>query len=102
MFFGLDKKSVSLISVATDVWNGFIFINLDPQPKETLREYLGELWDMFAGYGFNELPASFSYSTELESSWAVARDSSASPVLPGPRFLWPRRVQPQYPAVSPR
>jgi phenylpropionate dioxygenase-like ring-hydroxylating dioxygenase large terminal subunit len=75
MFFDLDRKSVSLISVATDVWNGFIFINLDPKPKETLREYLGELWDMFAGYGFSELPPSFSYSTELNSCWGVARDS---------------------------
>lgn len=75
MFFDLDRKSLNLVSVATDVWNGFIFINLDPQPKETLREHIGELWDMFAGYPFSQLPLSMSYMAQLNSCWGVARDS---------------------------
>jgi phenylpropionate dioxygenase-like ring-hydroxylating dioxygenase large terminal subunit len=75
MFFDLDKKSVNLVSVATDVWNGFIFVNLQPEPKETLREHIGDLWHMFDGYPFGELPTSFSYSAQLDSCWGIARDS---------------------------
>jgi phenylpropionate dioxygenase-like ring-hydroxylating dioxygenase large terminal subunit len=75
MFFNLERKSLSLVSVATDVWKGFIFINLDPKPTETLREHIGELWDMFSGYPFDELPLSMSYMAQLNSCWAIARDS---------------------------
>ncbi len=75
MFFSLDKKSVDLVSVATDVWGGFIFINMDPQPKETLREHLGGIVDLFEGYPFDELPMSWSYTAHLNSCWGTARDS---------------------------
>jgi phenylpropionate dioxygenase-like ring-hydroxylating dioxygenase large terminal subunit len=75
MFFDLDKESLNLVSVATDVWNGFIFINLDPEPAITLREHIGPLWNRFDGYPFDQLPMSFSYSSQLDSCWGIARDS---------------------------
>lgn len=75
MFFDLDKKTCDLASVATDVWNGFIFINLDPEPKETLLEHMGGLTELFEGYEFDQLPMSFSYTAQLNACWAAARDS---------------------------
>jgi len=48
-FANLSKDRNGLTPVATDVWQGFIFINLDPHPRETLREYLGEVVDLLEG-----------------------------------------------------
>ena len=42
-FFGLKKEELGMTPVAVDTWEGFIFINVDPEPKETLHEYLGEI-----------------------------------------------------------
>lgn len=44
--FDLDKSSVGLTPVATEVAAGLIFINFDPQPSESLREFLGPLADV--------------------------------------------------------
>ena len=42
-FSGVRKAERGLFPVAADVWRGWIFINLDPQPKESLTEYLAEI-----------------------------------------------------------
>jgi phenylpropionate dioxygenase-like ring-hydroxylating dioxygenase large terminal subunit len=75
MFFDLDKSQIHLAPVATDVWEGFIFVNLDAQPKETLQEYLGELVPLLKGYPFDKLPVCFSYEADLKCNWKVIVDS---------------------------
>ncbi len=75
-FFGLPKESLGLTPVAVDVWEGFIFINVDPTPQETLRDYLGELGAGLAGYPFSELSAtSTSWTTEVKANWKVIKDA---------------------------
>ena len=37
-FFDLKKNALGLTRVAVDVWEGFIFVNVDPDPSETLTE----------------------------------------------------------------
>src|SRR5580658_10017086 len=39
-FFDLDKDAYGLIPVHCDTWAGFVFVNLDPAPTQTLSEYL--------------------------------------------------------------
>ena len=75
MFFDFDKRDYGLSPVATDVWEGFIFINLDPDPPETLHQYLGEVVDLLRGYAFDRLPLSWSYTTEQKCNWRILRDS---------------------------
>jgi phenylpropionate dioxygenase-like ring-hydroxylating dioxygenase large terminal subunit len=75
MFYNLNKKCLSLASVACDVWAGFVFINMDPQPKETLLEHLGPIVEQVAGYPFDELPVAWSYKAHIETAWQNARDS---------------------------
>ncbi|HZP40864.1 MAG TPA: aromatic ring-hydroxylating dioxygenase subunit alpha [Candidatus Binatia bacterium] len=75
MFFDLRKDGLDLTPVALDTWAGFIFVHLDPEPKETLREHLGELPALYAGYPFDALSVSFSYTAELSCGWNVLRDS---------------------------
>ena len=58
-FFDLKKDELGLTPVAVEVWEGFIFINVDPHPPETLQQYLGELGASLHGYPFKtfRLPA---------------------------------------------
>jgi phenylpropionate dioxygenase-like ring-hydroxylating dioxygenase large terminal subunit len=75
-FFDLKKGELGLTSVATAVWEGFIFINLDPQPKETLQEYLGEFGETLKGYPFAEYSATrYVWTTELKANWKILKDA---------------------------
>jgi phenylpropionate dioxygenase-like ring-hydroxylating dioxygenase large terminal subunit len=71
-FADLKKEENGLTLVATAVWEGFIFINLDPTPQETLSEYLGELGERMQGYPFDKLTAHYSYQAEIKVNWKVA------------------------------
>ena len=75
-FFGLQKDELGLTPVACEVWQGFIFINVDPQPQETLSEYLGELDSSLDGYPFGEISAtSASWTTEVQANWKLVKDA---------------------------
>jgi phenylpropionate dioxygenase-like ring-hydroxylating dioxygenase large terminal subunit len=43
--FYVDKKDCALKQVATQVLAGMIFINFDPKPRESVREFLGPIAD---------------------------------------------------------
>lgn len=75
-FFDLKKETLGLTPVAVDVWEGFIFINVDPNPSQTLKEYLGEAGRSFDGYPFGELAsACFSWQVEVKANWKVGKDA---------------------------
>lgn len=75
-FFNLKKEELGLTPVAVDVWEGFIFVNVDPNPQETLPEYLGELAPGLHGYPFAEFSAtSASWTTEIRANWKVVKDA---------------------------
>src|SRR6478735_2582066 len=42
-FFDLDKADYGLVPVHCDVWAGFIFVNLDAEPSQSLTEFLGPM-----------------------------------------------------------
>lgn len=75
MFFDLNKKKLSLTPIATEVWRGFIFINLDPSPQESLMEHIGELDALVDGYPFDDFGVCLSYQTRLKANWKVLVDS---------------------------
>ena len=75
-FPGIDRKRCGLTPVACDVWEGFIFLNLDPEPKQSLREYLGSFADYASGFPFDEADASIRLEFgELRSNWKTALDA---------------------------
>lgn len=82
-FFDLDKADYGLKSVACEVWEGFVFVNLDP--REGLREYLGEMAKGLEGYPFHEMTEVYSYRAEIGSNWKLFIDAFAefyhAPVL---------------------
>ncbi|MFT4581997.1 MAG: phenylpropionate dioxygenase-like ring-hydroxylating dioxygenase large terminal subunit [Gammaproteobacteria bacterium] len=75
-FFGIDKTKLGLTPVAVDVWEGFIYINVDPEPTQSLTEYLGEAGASFNGYPFGEIAtACFSWQVEVNANWKVGKDA---------------------------
>jgi len=84
-FFDLDKADYSLAAVHCDVWEGFIFVNLDSNDPTPLREYMGELGKGIEGYPFHELTQVHKYRAEVGSNWKLFIDAFAefyhAPVL---------------------
>ena len=74
-FFDLDKSDFPLVEVHLDVWEGFIFVNLDREPAETLAEFLGDMATGLEGYPFSELTQVFSYRAEVGANWKLFIDA---------------------------
>ena len=75
-FFELKKETFGMPQVAVDAWEGFIRINVDPKPRESLQDYLGEFSQGFHGYPFEELTQTcFSWRTEVKANWKVVKDA---------------------------
>jgi phenylpropionate dioxygenase-like ring-hydroxylating dioxygenase large terminal subunit len=84
-FFDLDKADHGLVAVQAEVWEGFIFVHLDPDNTETIHEYLGELGAGLAGYPFHEMTEVYKYRADVGSNWKLFIDAFAefyhAPVL---------------------
>ena len=64
-FFDLDKADYGLVPVHCDVWAGFIFVNLDREPEQTLREFLGPMITALEGYPFDQMTERFYYRADV-------------------------------------
>ncbi|MEU4312836.1 aromatic ring-hydroxylating dioxygenase subunit alpha [Nocardia sp. NPDC024068] len=75
-FFGLDRADYGLKDVRCEVWEGFIFINLD-HDAEPLTTFLGPMMKGLEGYPFHEMTEVFSYKAEVGSNWKLFIDAFA-------------------------
>jgi phenylpropionate dioxygenase-like ring-hydroxylating dioxygenase large terminal subunit len=74
-FFNLDKSDYGLMAVRAEVWEGFIFINLDNDNTTSLQEYLGGLGESITGYPFHEMTQVHKYRAEIGSNWKLFIDA---------------------------
>jgi phenylpropionate dioxygenase-like ring-hydroxylating dioxygenase large terminal subunit len=84
-FFDLDKADYGLAPVQTEVWEGFVFVNLDNSNTTPVREYLGGLGRGLEGYPFGEMTQVYKYRADVGSNWKLFIDAFAefyhAPVL---------------------
>jgi glycine betaine catabolism A len=74
-FPGLDKSTLGLIPVHSEVWEGFVFVNFDERPRESLEEWLGpEFYGQYANY-FDLHENTATYSTVVHSNWHLCVNS---------------------------
>ena len=73
-FFGIDKEQYGLVPVHCEVWQGFVFVNLAREPKQTLTEYLGPMITAIE-YPFDKLTQRYSYRGDIRSNWKVFLDA---------------------------
>jgi phenylpropionate dioxygenase-like ring-hydroxylating dioxygenase large terminal subunit len=74
-FFDLDKADHGLVPVPCDVWAGFVFVNLDPQPRQGLREFLGPMVTAVEGYPFERQTERYSFRATVGSNWKLFMDA---------------------------
>jgi phenylpropionate dioxygenase-like ring-hydroxylating dioxygenase large terminal subunit len=74
-FFDLDKADYGLVSVHCEVWAGFIFVNLDREPRQSLREFLGPMIGAIEGYPFERMTERYAFRAEVGSNWKLFMDA---------------------------
>ena len=74
-FYGLDKRAHGLTPVNTDIWEGFIFVHMDPEPAETLRDYLDGVADRLDGCPFHKMELFQAYRVEERANWKIGVDA---------------------------
>ncbi len=84
-FFDLDKSKFGLAPVRAEVWEGFIFVNLDASDSTPLADYLGEMGASLTGYPFHEMTQVTKFRAEIGANWKLFIDAFAefyhAPVL---------------------
>jgi nitrite reductase/ring-hydroxylating ferredoxin subunit len=74
-FFDLDPDEYGLRPVHCDVWNGFIFINFDERPRQSLREFLGPMITGLDDYPFGKLTERYDFLAHNNSNWKIFADA---------------------------
>jgi len=74
-FFGVNKDEYGLAPVHCEVWNGFVFVNLDAEPRQTLREFLGPMVTALDGYPFGALTERYDFVADNNSNWKLFADA---------------------------
>jgi len=74
-FFDLDRAEYGLVSVHCDVWAGFIFVNLDETPRQSLRDYLGPMITALDGYPFDRLSERYGFRAIVPANWKIFMDA---------------------------
>jgi phenylpropionate dioxygenase-like ring-hydroxylating dioxygenase large terminal subunit len=74
-FFDLDKADYGLVPVHCDVWEGFIFVNLDREPSQRLRDFLGPMVTALDGYPFGQVTERFCFTADIPANWKVFVDT---------------------------
>ncbi|WP_068079779.1 aromatic ring-hydroxylating oxygenase subunit alpha [Novosphingobium rosa] len=74
-FFDLDRCKYGLSKVACDVWQGFIFVNIDPEPALSLADFIKPMYEGIEGYPFEKFTSCFSWTTEVNCNWKLALDA---------------------------
>ncbi|MEE2060140.1 RHO alpha subunit C-terminal catalytic domain-containing protein [Rhodococcus artemisiae] len=88
---GEDSSTADLTPVQVDVWEGFIFVNLDDANTNPLRESLGKFAAGLEGFPFGEFTQRFTYRSEVGSNWKLYIDAFAefyhAPVLHSKQYV---------------
>ena len=73
-FVDLDRSKCGLRAVPTELWQGFVFVNLDDAPADHLDGFLGSLGDRISGFPYQEMQRVVRYRAELATNWKTAMD----------------------------
>jgi phenylpropionate dioxygenase-like ring-hydroxylating dioxygenase large terminal subunit len=74
-FFDLDRSDYGLVAVHCEVWAGFVFVNLDPEPRQTLTEFLGPMVTGIEGYPFEHMTEVYALRAVAPVNWKIFSDA---------------------------
>ncbi len=61
--------------VHCDVWSGFVFVNLAPEPEQTLTGFLGPMITALGGYPFERMTERYVFRADNRSNWKLFADA---------------------------
>ncbi len=70
-FEDVDKTEYGLTPVHCEVWEDLVFVCLDKRPRESLREWLGDIYDQYTGYMANRVRIA-DHRLVLKTNWNLA------------------------------
>lgn len=73
----IDPAQCRVPAIQCEVWQGFIFINMNPENREPLREFLGELAHGVEGYPFDGPHQVYRFKADLKCNWKIYVDGFA-------------------------
>ena len=76
-FFNLDKKKCALTEIATELWEGWIFINFASPPEVSLETFLGQLGHDYRDIPYENADHSVKFESTLNANWKVIADAFA-------------------------
>jgi phenylpropionate dioxygenase-like ring-hydroxylating dioxygenase large terminal subunit len=71
----VDKGEIGLAPIRADIWNGFVFLNFDESPEQTLGEFLGDFGERYAELPFAEFPHVMELTLDIDANWKCAVDA---------------------------
>ncbi|MFZ2629481.1 MAG: aromatic ring-hydroxylating dioxygenase subunit alpha, partial [Rugosibacter sp.] len=74
-FPGLDRSQYGLKTITTEVWNGFIFINVQDKPATPLVEFLGGWGEQMKGISYENYEHTGRYTAHVKCNWKVYVDA---------------------------
>src|SRR3974390_1741527 len=72
--FYVEKKDCGLPKVSVEVCAGLLFVNLDPAPKQSLRDYLGVLGEQLETQPVASATTFSEYVYEIDANWKLTYD----------------------------
>jgi len=72
----VDKNKIGLTPIHSDIWNGFVFLNFDQAPRQTLCEFLGEFGEIYGELPFGEFTHAVELTLDIEANWKCVFDAS--------------------------
>ena len=77
LLLDFDGSKCSVPSIQCEVWEGFIFINMNPDNTESVRDFLGEFASGIEGYPFDSPRKVYKFKAELQCNWKIFMDGFA-------------------------
>jgi glycine betaine catabolism A len=74
-FFDLSAEDLALPTINCEVWAGFIFINLEDEPRQGLREFLGPQVAALETYPFHEMTQRYVIDSPVACNWKILMDA---------------------------
>jgi phenylpropionate dioxygenase-like ring-hydroxylating dioxygenase large terminal subunit len=73
--FYVERKDCALRPVAIDTCAGLIFVNLDPRPPQSLRDFLGPMAEALETLPVSRATTFSEYVYEIEANWKLTYDN---------------------------
>jgi phenylpropionate dioxygenase-like ring-hydroxylating dioxygenase large terminal subunit len=71
----LEKTKPGLTPIHADVWNGFVFLNFDAKPRQSLSDYLGAFGQLYADVPFHEFRHGLESTRDIATNWKCLLDA---------------------------